>query len=86
MMASDDRVLGSREFIRRVLSEGEERVKENLRWKESSRFSALLSMARRRKGVEHQKARGGLKIEIKGRQKMIKNLDRINEYIRMKSR
>jgi len=58
--ASDERILGSGEFIEQVISEAEEKAKEALGWRgRVPSFQTLLSKISKRDGVEEQKVRGG---------------------------
>ena len=57
--ASDERILGSGEFIEQVLSETEEKARETLRWRgRVSDLQSLLSKISKKKGVEEQQVRG----------------------------
>jgi putative transposase len=57
--ASDERILGSGEFIEQVLSETEEKARETLRWRgRGSDLQSLLSKISKKKGVEEQQVRG----------------------------
>jgi hypothetical protein len=57
--ASDERILGSGEFIEQVLSETEEEAKETLRWRgKVPDLQSLLSKVSKKKGVEEQWVRG----------------------------
>jgi hypothetical protein len=59
-MASDERILGSGDFIEQVLSEAEEKAKQMLGWKgRVADLETLLSMISKKEGVEGQKVRGG---------------------------
>jgi hypothetical protein len=69
-IASDERILGSEEFIERLLSEAEEREKETLRL--SRKVSDLETLARRivkGEGIEESELRSGMRKErvVKGR-------------------
>jgi hypothetical protein len=58
--ASDDRILGSGEFIERLLSEAEEKAKQTLGWRgRVPDLQTLLSKISKKEGVEQQKVRGG---------------------------
>jgi hypothetical protein len=58
-VASDERILGSGEFIEQVLSETEEKAKETLRWRgRVPDLQSLLSEVSKKKGVEEQEVRG----------------------------
>jgi len=58
--ASDERILGSGEFIEQLLSEAEEKAKETLGWRgRVASLQALLSKISKRDGVEEEKVRGG---------------------------
>ena len=57
---SDERILGSGEFIEQLLSEAEEKAKETLGWRgRIPSLQALLSKISKRDGVEEEKVRGG---------------------------
>ncbi len=57
---SDERILGSGEFIERLLSEGEEKAKETLGWRgRVPDLRRLLLKVSKREGVEEEKVRGG---------------------------
>jgi len=57
--ASDERILGSGEFIEQVLSETEEKAKETLRWRgRVSDLQSLLSKVSKKRGVEEKGVRG----------------------------
>jgi len=57
--ASDERILGSGEFIEQVLSETEEKARETLRWRgRVPDLRSLLSKISKKKGVEEQQIRG----------------------------
>jgi len=57
--ASDERILGSGEFIEQVLSETGEKAKETLRWRgRVADLQSLLSEVSKKKGVEEQEVRG----------------------------
>ena len=59
-MASDERILGSGDFIEQVLSEAEEKAKQILGWKgRVADLETLLSRISKKEGVEGQKVRGG---------------------------
>lgn len=58
--ASDERILGSGEFIERVLSEAEERIRETLGWRgRVPDLQTLLQAISKREGVEQGKVLGG---------------------------
>jgi putative transposase len=58
--ASDERILGSGDFIEQVLSEAEEKAKQMLGWKgRVADLQTLLSRISKKEGVEGQKVRGG---------------------------
>lgn len=58
-MASDERILGSGDFIEQVLSETEDKAKEALRWRgRVPDLQSLLSKISKKKGVEEQEVRG----------------------------
>jgi putative transposase len=58
--ASDERILGSGEFIERLLSEAEEKAKQTLGWRgRVPDLQTLLSKISKKEGVEQQKVRGG---------------------------
>jgi REP-associated tyrosine transposase len=58
--ASDERILGSGEFIERLLSEAEEKAKQALGWRgRVPDLQTLLSKISKKEGVEQQKVRGG---------------------------
>lgn len=60
-MASDERILGSGDFIEQVLSEAEEKAKQTLGWKgRVPDLQTLLSKISKKEGVEGQKVRGGI--------------------------
>jgi len=55
---SDERILGSGEFIEQLLSEAEEKAKETLGWRgRVPRLQTLLSKISKRDGVEEEKVR-----------------------------
>jgi hypothetical protein len=57
---SDERILGSGEFIEQLLSEAEEKAKETLGWRgRVPSLQTLLSKISKRDGVEEEKVRGG---------------------------
>jgi hypothetical protein len=57
---SDERILGSGEFVEELLSEAEEKTKETLGWRgRIPDLPRLLSEISRREGVKEQKVRGG---------------------------
>jgi len=57
---SDERILGSGEFIEQLLSEAEEKAKETLGWRgRVPSLQTLLSKVSKRDGVEEKKVRGG---------------------------
>ena len=57
---SDERILGSGEFIEQLLSEAEEKAKETLGWRgRVPSLQTLLSKISKRDGVEEEKIRGG---------------------------
>ena len=57
--ASDERILGSGEFIEQVLSETEEKARETLRWRgRGPDLQSLLSRVSKKKGVEERQVRG----------------------------
>jgi hypothetical protein len=57
---SDERILGSGEFIEQLLSEAEEKAKETLGWRgRVCNLETLLSKISKKEGVEGQKIRGG---------------------------
>ena len=57
---SDERILGSGEFIEELLSEAEEKAKATLGWRgRIPDLPSLLSKISKREGVEEQKVRGG---------------------------
>ncbi len=57
--ASDERILGSREFMDQVLSETEERTKETLRWRgRVPDLQSLLSKISKEKRIKEQEVRG----------------------------
>jgi len=57
---SDERILGSGEFIERLLSEAEEKAKETLGWRgRAPDLHTLLLKISNKEGVEQQKVRGG---------------------------
>jgi len=59
-VASDERILGSGDFIDQVLSEAEEKAKQTLGWKgRVPDLESLLSKVAEREGVEGEKVRGG---------------------------
>jgi len=59
-MVSDERILGSGEFVEELLSEAEEKTKETLGWRgRIPDLPRLLSEISRRAGVKEQKVRGG---------------------------
>ena len=59
-MASDERILGSGEFIEQVLSEAEEKAKQTLGWRgRIPDLQTLLVKISKREGVEQEKVRGG---------------------------
>jgi hypothetical protein len=59
-MASDERILGSGDFIEQVLSETEDKAKETLRWRgRVPDLQSLLSKISKKRGVEEQEVRGG---------------------------
>jgi REP element-mobilizing transposase RayT len=59
-VASDERILGSGDFVEQVLSEAEEKTKQTLGWKgRVPDLPALLSKVSKKEGVEGQKVRGG---------------------------
>jgi len=58
--ASDERILGSGEFIERLLSGAEEKAKQTLGWRgRVPDLQTLLSKISKKEGVEQQKVRGG---------------------------
>jgi len=58
-MASDERILGSGDFIEQVLSETEDKAKETLRWRgRVPDLQSLLSKISKKRGVEEQEVRG----------------------------
>jgi putative transposase len=58
--ASDERILGSGEFIEQLLSEAEEKAKETLGWRgRVPDLPRLLMKISKKEGVEEQKVRGG---------------------------
>jgi len=58
--ASDERILGSGEFIEEVLSEAEEKAKQTLGWRgRVPDLQTLLSKISRKEGVEQQEVQGG---------------------------
>jgi putative transposase len=58
--ASDERILGSGEFIERLLSQAEEKAKQTLGWRgRVPDLQTLLSKISKKEGVEQQKVRGG---------------------------
>ncbi|MBM4333599.1 MAG: hypothetical protein FJ117_20680 [Deltaproteobacteria bacterium] len=58
-VASDERILGSGDFIEEVLSEAEEKAKQTLGWRgRVPDFQTLLSKISNKVGVEGQKVRG----------------------------
>ena len=58
--ASDERILGSGEFIEQLLSEAEEKAKETLGWRgRIPDLPRLLSKISKKEGVEKQKVWGG---------------------------
>jgi putative transposase len=58
-VASDERILGSGEFIEQVLSETEDKAKETLRWRgRVPDLQSLLSKISKKRGVEEQEVRG----------------------------
>ena len=58
--ASDERILGSGEFIEQLLSEAEEKAKETLGWRgRIPDLPRLLSKISKKEGVEEQKVWGG---------------------------
>jgi len=57
---SDERILGSGEFIEEVLSEAEEKAKETLGWRgRVPSLQTLLAKVSKREGVEEETVRGG---------------------------
>jgi len=57
---SDERILGSGEFIEGLLSEAEEKAKQTLGWRgRVPDLQTLLSKISKKEGVEQQKVRGG---------------------------
>jgi len=57
---SDERILGSGEFIERLLSEAEEKAKQTLGWRgRVPDLQTLLSKISKKEGVEQQNVRGG---------------------------
>jgi hypothetical protein len=58
--ASDERILGSGEFIEQLFSEAEEKAKQMLGWKgRVPDLQTLLSKISKKEGVEEQQVRGG---------------------------
>jgi REP element-mobilizing transposase RayT len=59
-VASDERILGTGDFIEQVLSEAEEKAKQTLGWKgRVPDLQSLLSKISKKAGVEGEKVRGG---------------------------
>jgi len=59
-MVSDERILGSGEFIERLLSQAEEKAKQTLGWRgRVPDLQTLLLKISKKEGVEQQKVRGG---------------------------
>jgi len=57
---SDERILGSGEFIEQLLSEAEQKAKETLGWRgRVPSLHTLLSKISKKDGVEEEKVRGG---------------------------
>ena len=57
---SDERILGSGEFIEELLAEAEEKAKETLGWRgRVPSLQTMLSKISKRDGVEEEKVRGG---------------------------
>ena len=57
---SDERILGSGEFIEGLLSEAEEKAKQTLGWRgRVPNLQTLLSKVSKREGVEQEEIRGG---------------------------
>ena len=68
--ASDERILGSGEFVDRVMEEAEERMKETLRWrKRVIDLKTLLQEVTRREGLEEGEVKGRSRREavVRGR-------------------
>jgi REP element-mobilizing transposase RayT len=57
---SDERILGSGDFVERMLSEAEEKVKETLRWRQRvPDLKTLLTKVAGGEGVQEERVRGG---------------------------